>query len=86
MRGWAMGQAVTRGTTTAMAAVEELGPRTTTRDDAGLDRGRMMALMNAAVLQAPEAEQAMAEKAVAAVLVAAAVADGVAVTGRSQGG
>jgi hypothetical protein len=81
-----MGQAVTRGTTTAMAAGGELGPRTTMMDDAGLDRGRMMALLDVVVLQAPEAEQAMAEEAVAAVLVAAAVADGVAVTGRRQGG
>ena len=62
-----MGQAVTRGTTTAMAAVEELGPRTTTMDDAGLARGRMMALLDAVVLQAPEVEQAAAEKAAAVV-------------------
>ena len=81
-----MGQAVPRGTTTAMAAVEALGPRTTTMDDAGLARGRMMALLDAVVLQAPEAEQAAAEEAAAAVLVAAAGADGVTITGRRQGG
>ena len=69
-----------------MAAVAELGPRTTKMDDAGLARGRMMALLDAVVLQAPEAEQTAAEEAAAAVLVAAAVADGVAVTGWSQGG
>ena len=55
MRGGAMGQAVTMGTTKVMAAVEELGPRTATMDDAGLDRGRTMALLDAEVLQAPEA-------------------------------
>ena len=40
MRGRAMAQAVIMGMTKAMAAVEELGPRTTTMAaDAGLDRG-----------------------------------------------
>ena len=55
-------------------------------DGAGLDRGRTIALLGAVVLPAPEAEQAAAEEAAAAALVAAAVAEGVAVTGRSQGG
>ena len=51
-----IGQAVTMGTTKARAAVVELGPRTAMMDDASLDRGRTMALLDAGVLPAPEAE------------------------------
>jgi hypothetical protein len=51
-----IGQAVPVGTTQARTAAAELGPRTATMADAGIGRGRTMALLDAGVLPAPEAE------------------------------
>ena len=62
MRGWAkgqaaaLGQAVATAQTVATAVVAEQAPWAAPSEAAGLDRRRTMALLDAGVLQVPEAE------------------------------